>query len=163
MGHNVFETETGRSFREADCYVHKFVDGLYASRPGDFLVIHRGLALVIECKLTTEPVLRLSQWSKNQRAHADEIARAGGAYWLLVNWRMAMKDGSRKGAASAFSWPTLIAQGSRGSLGPYTEGGLSLVSKVGGWDVFPILHRTRTLHGAEADTCLAERGAAEPV
>jgi hypothetical protein len=143
VGSNVFESETGKSFREAGCYVHKFTDGLYASRPGDFLVIHRSIGLIIECKLTDQPVMRLSQWSKNQRAHADEIARAGGAYWLLVNWRTA--PGSRKGMASAFSWPTLIAQGDRGSLGPYTEGGLSLVSKAGGWDVFPILHRTRTL------------------
>jgi hypothetical protein len=156
MGHNVFETETGRSFRGAGCYVHKFVDGLYASRPGDFLVVHRGLALIIECKLTTEPVLRLSQWSKNQRAHADEVARAGGAYWLLVNWRTTIKDGSRKGMASAFTYADLVAQGARGSFGPYTEVGLSLASKPGGWYVSPILHRTRTLHGTEADVCITE-------
>lgn len=144
MGSNVFETEIGKSFREAGCYVHKFTDGLYASRPGDFLVIHRSIGLIIECKLTEAPSLPLSSWSHNQRAHADAIAKAGGAYWLLVNWRNI--PGSRKGMASAFSWPTLIAQGDRGSLSHYTEGGLTLVSKAGGWDVFPILHRTRTLY-----------------
>lgn len=141
MGSNVFETEVGKSFREAGCFTHKFVDGMYAARPGDFLVVHHGLNLIIEAKMTTASTFPLSGWSKIQRAMAAEITKAGGAYWLLVNWR---NLGGRKGSGWAFSHRSLLTiAASRGSLSPGSlAGGLPLAGVTGGWDVSPILLAT---------------------
>lgn len=139
MGSNVFETEVGRSFREAHCFVHKFVDGLYASRPGDFIVLWRGQGFIIEAKTTTASTFPLSGWTKSQRAHCDEVTKSGGYYWLLVNFRNA---GGRKGMTMAYRAVDLqaVAASTRASLKPSAEFGISLASQVGGWNVGPILY-----------------------
>jgi hypothetical protein len=153
---NVFEQELGASLRTVPgVWVHKFADGMYARRPGDFVVIHRGHGAVIEAKMVREPTFAFSGWSREQRAQAAEISASRlpaewverrarpETYWLVVNWRN-RRYGPR-GAVGAFPGSTLCdlsSSGFRGSLGP--ESAVSAHLRLpplppGCWDVGPLL------------------------
>lgn len=138
MGSNVFEAEVGKSLRAAGAFTYKFPDGMYASRPGDFLALWKGRGLIIEAKLTTLSIsFPLSGWSKAQRAHAAEVEASGGEYWMLVNFRGA--NMGRGGVACAWRGTELLTMAQhRGSLS--SSDGYKLERVTGGWDMSPVLH-----------------------